>query len=80
MIAKTNDKVDQFFQKKTAQVDASMPLHPAEEEKQQSQPSEVQLHSQMPEEEKKHTGYLRVQVLEESKQGAFMTAQVADPV
>ena len=55
VIAKSNHKVDQFFQKRTPQVDASMPLHPAEEEK-------------------KHTGYLRVQVVEESKQGAFMTA------
>jgi microcompartment protein CcmL/EutN len=42
VIARTNHKVDQFFQKKTAQVDASMPLQPVEEEKQQqSQPAEV---------------------------------------
>jgi hypothetical protein len=56
VIAKTNHKVDQFFQKKTAQVDASMPLQPAEEEKQQSQPYQDQLPPQMPEEEKKYTG------------------------
>ena len=52
-----------------------MPLHPVEEEKQQqSQPTEVQPPSQQPEEEKRYTGHLRVQVTEESKQGAFMTA------
>ena len=44
VIAKTNHKVDQFFQKKAAQADASMPLQPVEEEKEQlSQPTEVQL-------------------------------------
>ena len=57
-----------------------MPLHPVEEEKQESQPAEVQQPPQQPEEEKRHTGYLRVQVIEEPKQGAFMTAQVADPI
>jgi hypothetical protein len=68
VIAKTNHKVDQFFQKKTAQVDASMPLQPVEEEKQQqSQPAEVQPPSQQPEEEKRYTGHLRVQVTEESR-------------
>ena len=66
MIAKTNHKVDQFFQKKTPQVDASMPLQPVEEEKlQQSQPAEVQPPSQQPEEEKRYTGHLRVQVIKE---------------
>ena len=34
---------------------------------------------QQPEAEKKRTGHLRLQVIEESKQGAFMTAQVTDP-
>ena len=33
VIARTNHKVDQFFQKKTPQVDDSMPLQPVEEEK-----------------------------------------------
>jgi hypothetical protein len=86
VIAKTKHKVDQFFQKKTAQVDASMPLQPVEEEKQeQSQPTEIQLAesqlpSQQPEEERRYAGHLRVQVVEESKQGGFMAAQVADPV
>ena len=56
-----------------------MPLHPVEEQKQQSQPTEVQPPSQQPEEERRYTGHLRVQVIEESKQGAFMTAQVTDP-
>ena len=51
-----------------------MPLLPVEKEKQNSQPTEVQPPSQQPEEEKMHTGHLRVQVIEESKQGAFMTA------
>ena len=51
-----------------------MPLQPVEEQKQQSQPTEVQPPPQQPEAEKKRTGHLRVQVIEESKQGAFMTA------
>ena len=51
-----------------------MPLQPVEEEKQQSQPTEVQPPSQQPVEEKRYTGHLIVQVIEESKQGAFMTA------
>ena len=60
--------MDQFFQKKAAQVDASMPLQPVEEEKQQqSQPVEVQPPSQQPVEERRYTGHLRVQVIEESK-------------
>ena len=69
VIARTNHRVDQFFQKKTPQVDASMPLHPVEEEKQQSQSTEVQVQppSQQPEEERRLTGHLRVQVIEESK-------------
>jgi hypothetical protein len=44
-----------------------MPLHPVEEDKQQSQPTEVQPLSQQPEEEKRYTGHIRVQVIEESK-------------
>ena len=67
VIAKTNHKVDQFFRKSIAQVDASMPLQPAEEQKQQSQPIEVYVPSKQPEEEKRHAGHLRVQVIEESK-------------
>ena len=50
-----------------------------EEQKQQSQPTEVQPPPQQPEAQRKHAGHLRVQVVEESKQGAFMTAQVTDP-
>ena len=67
VIARTNHRVDQFFQKKTPQVDASMPLQPVEEQKQQSQPTEVQPPPQQPEAEKKRTGHLRVQIIEESK-------------
>ena len=67
VIAKTNHNVDQFFQKKTAQVDASMPLQPVEEEKQQNQATEVQPPSQQPEEERRYTGHLRVQIIEEPK-------------
>ena len=50
-----------------------MPLQPVEEEKQEqsqpteAQPVEVQPPSQQPEEERRHTGHLRVQVIEESK-------------
>ena len=36
VISKTNHMLDQFFRKSTAQVDASMPLQPAEEQKLQS--------------------------------------------
>ena len=60
VIARTNHRVDQFFQKKTPQVDASMPLQPVEEQKQQSQPTEVQPPPQQLEAEKKRTGHLRV--------------------
>ena len=68
VIAKTNHKVEHFFQKKTAQVDASMPLQPVEEEKQQqSQPTEVQPPYQQLEEERRYTSHLRVQVIEEPK-------------
>ena len=50
-----------------------MPLQPVEEEKQeQSQPAEVQPTEsqpplQQPEEERRYTGHLRLQVIEESK-------------
>ena len=47
-----------------------MPLQPVEEEKQeqeQSQPVEVLPPSQQPVEERRYTGHLRVQVIEESK-------------
>ena len=37
-----------------------MPLRPAEEEKKQSQLSEIQMPPQQPEEEKQFTGHLRV--------------------
>jgi hypothetical protein len=38
-----------------------------EEKQEQSQPTEVQPPSQQPEEEKRYTGHLRVQVTEESR-------------
>ena len=56
-----------------------MPLHPAEEEKKQSQLSEAQMPPQQPEEEKQPIGHLRVQIIEESKSEVFMTAKVDDP-
>ena len=43
---------------------------PEEEKKQPQQPAE---------ESKQHSGLLRVQVIEESKSEAFMTAKVDDP-
>ena len=56
-----------------------MTLHPAEEEKNQSQLSETQMPHQQLEEEKQPTGHLRVQIIEESKSEVFMTAKVDDP-
>ena len=40
VIAKTNHKVDQFFRKKTPQVNADRPMQSPEEEKKQSIPNE----------------------------------------
>ena len=66
MIAKTNHKVDDFFRKKAPQVNSDRPMQqPEEEKKQPEQPAE---------ESKQHAGLLRVQVIEESKSEAFMTA------
>ena len=56
-----------------------MPLRPAEEEKKQSQISEIQMPHQQLEEEKQATGHLRVLIVEESKSETFMTAKVDDP-
>ena len=56
-----------------------MSLHPAEEEKKQSQLSGTQMPPQQLEEEKQFTGHLRVQIIEESKAEVFMTAKVDDP-
>ena len=44
--------MDEFYKRKPIQSDAAMPLHPAEEEKKQSQPSEIQMPPQQLEEEK----------------------------
>ena len=52
--------MDEFYRRKPAQSDAVMSLHPAEEEKKQMPPQQL-------EEEKQSTGHLRVQVIEESK-------------
>ena len=71
VIAKTNHKVDDFFRKKTPQVNAERPMQQPEEDKKQPE--------QLVEESNHHTGLLRVQVIEESKLEAFMTAKVDDP-
>ena len=90
MIAKTNHKVDDFFRKKPTQSDAQMPLVNQEEEKKQEAPREEAVEfidtssnpqpspAQQPA-EVRPTGLRKILVAEESKQGAFMTAQVADP-
>jgi hypothetical protein len=70
VIAKTNHKVDDFFRKKTPQVNADRPMQQPEEKKQPEQPAE---------ESKQHTGLLRVQIIEESKSEAFMTVKVDNP-
>ena len=46
--------------RKVVQSDAAMPLRPAEEEKKQSQLSEIQMPPNQPEEEKLFTGQMRV--------------------
>ena len=43
VVARTNHKMDEFYRRKVVQSDAAMPLHPAEEQKQQSQLSEIQM-------------------------------------
>ena len=88
VIAKTNHKVEEFFRKKPTQVDRPM-QEPEEEKKQEApmeeaveyidtssnpQPSFVQQPAEV-----KTTGILRVQIIEESKTGAFMTAKVDNP-
>jgi hypothetical protein len=40
VIAKTNHKVDQFFQRKAPQINADRPMQNPEEEKKQSVPSQ----------------------------------------
>ena len=60
VVARTNHKMDEFYRRKAVQSDAAMPLQPAEEQKQQSQLSEIQMPPQQLEEEKQFTGHLRV--------------------
>ena len=85
VIAKTNHKVDDFFRKKPTHSDAQMPLVNQEEEKKQEAPrkeavelidtsSDPQPSSAQQPAEVRPTGLRKVQVAEESKQGAFMTA------
>ena len=88
MIAKTNHKVVDFFRKKPAQVDRPM-QEPEEEKKQEAprekavefidtssnpQPSSVQQPA-----EARATGLRKIQIAEESKTEAFMTAKVDNP-
>ena len=87
VIAKTNHKVDAFFKKKPTQSDAQMPLVNQEEEKKQEAPREelvenidtssnpLPLPGQQPA-QTRATGNLRVQIVEETKAEAFMTAKV----
>ena len=81
VIAKTNHKVDDFFRKKATHANADRPMLQPEEEKQAvQQPEEEKRQPEQPAEESKyHTGQLRVQVIEESKSEAYMTAKVDDP-
>ena len=90
MIAKTNHKVDDFFRRKPTQVNVDRPMQQPEEEKKQEalgeevvefidtssnpQPSSVQQPAEM-----RTTGILRVQIVEESKTEAFLTAKVDNP-
>ena len=90
MIAKTNHKVVDFFRRKATQVIEDRPMQQPEEEKKQEapreevvefidtsinpQPSSVQQPAEM-----RTTGILRVQIIEEPKTGAFLTAKVDNP-
>ena len=90
MIAKTNHKVDDFFRRKPAQVNVDRPMQQPEEEKKQEAPagevleyidtsSNPQPSSAQQPAEVRTTGTLRVQIIEESKTGAFLTAKVDNP-
>ena len=82
VIANTNHMVDDFFRKKPAQANADRPMQKPEEEKQAAQqPEEEKKQQEQPaEESKQHAGLMRVQVIEESKSEAFITAKVDNPV
>ena len=53
VIAKTNHKVDQFFQKKTPLINADRPMQSPEEEKKESEPTVNAALPQQPIEEEK---------------------------
>jgi hypothetical protein len=53
VIAKTNHKVDQFFQRKTPVINVDRPMQEPEEEKKQSEPSVTVALPQQPIEEEK---------------------------
>ena len=79
-MAKTNRKMDEYYRKKPVQSDVTMILIHAKEEKKQGESNQAPVPRIQPfEEEKKTTGLLRVQIIEESKSEAFMTAKVDDP-
>ena len=76
MVAKTNRKMDEFYRKKPVQGDVEMPPSQAEGEKKQGEISEALIPQPQPaQEERKAPGYLRVQVIEESKAEVYMTAK-----
>lgn len=70
--AKTNHKMDEYYRKKQVQTDAVMTSTHNEEEKKETQHS-IEGTTQS-------VGYLRVQVTEETKAGAFMTVRTDDPL
>ena len=53
VIAKTNTKVDQFFQRKTPVINADRPMQEPEEKKKESEPAEAAALPQQPTEEEK---------------------------
>jgi len=53
VIAKTNHKVDQFFQKKTPVIIVDRPMQEPEEEKKENEPAEASALPQQPNEEEK---------------------------
>ena len=70
--AKTNRKMDEYYRKKPVQADVAMTHAHNEEEKKETQRSA--------EGTMQNVGYLRVQIIEETKAEAFMTAKTDDPL
>ena len=70
--AKTNHKMDEYYRKKPVQTDAVMTSTHNEEEKEEIQ--------RIAEGIIENVGYLRVEVIEETKAESYMTVKTEDPL